>query len=364
MSHYPQACIDLEAVRHNLQQVRQWAPQSQVMSVIKADAYGHGVLPVATALADSDAFAVARLAEGIALRQDGIKKPITVLEGFSDLAELQCMAQYQLTPVIHQSRHIDLLLNTPLAQSLPFCWLMLETGMHRLGLPATAVSENVAKLLAQPQRIAALGLMSHFANSDLLNDVRNAKQLAEMRQLAEQTDLPVCMANSAAVISLPDAHKQWVRPGLMLYGVSPFADKTGAQLGLKPVMQLRSKLIAINDLKPGDEVGYGGQWIASKAGRMGVVSIGYGDGFNRHLSNQGAVFIRGQTLPVIGRVSMDTICIDLQDCSTAEIGDEVILWGNAALTVEWQANQAGTIAYELLCGLTPRVTRKYHHGKS
>lgn len=364
MIDYPRARIDLSALTHNLKCVRQWAPHSQVMSVIKADAYGHGMMPVATALADSDAFAVARLAEGIALRQNGIDKPITVLEGFSDLAELQQMAQYQLIPVLHQNHHLALLLSSKLTQTLPFCWLMLETGMHRLGLPASIVLEYIEKLTTLPPCCAGLGLMSHFANSDLLNDTRNDKQLAEMQQVAAQSGLPVCMANSAAIISLPDSHQHWVRPGLMLYGASPFADKTGTELGLKPVMQLQSKLIAINDLQLGNEVGYGGQWTASNTGRMGVVSIGYGDGFNRHLTNQGAVFLRGKKLPVIGRVSMDTICIDLQDCPSAVAGDEVVLWGNADLTVEWQANKAGTIAYELLTGLTSRVKRQYHHGES
>lgn len=360
MSEYPRALIDLTALKHNLKQVRQLAPHSQVMSVIKADGYGHGLTAVATSLADSEGFAVARLSEAVSLRQTGFKQPITVLEGFHDLQALKLMAQYQLIPVIHQQQQIEWLISSPLSGELPFCWVMLETGMHRLGMSAALIQQHIAAL----SQTTPLGLMSHFANSDLADDVRNIRQIECMKTLADALQLPICLSNSAAVISLPQAHFNWVRPGLMLYGVSPFADKTGFDLGLKPAMQLQSQLIAINPLQAGDEVGYGGRWTAPQAGKMGVVSIGYGDGFSRHLSNCGAVWLRGQKLPVIGRVSMDTICIDLRGCIDASVGDLVLLWGHPELPIEWQAKQAGTIPYELMTGLTPRVNREYHHGKS
>lgn len=361
MSLYPRAVIDLDAVQHNLACVRRLAPQSKVMSVIKADAYGHGAKAIAQALADTDAFAVARLSEGIALRDLGFQQAIVLLEGVHSLAEMQLAVQYQLAPVVHQSAHIDWLEECP---SLPFIWLMLETGMHRLGLPEAVIRESVEQLKKQPAHVGKLGLMSHFANSDLLGDSRNQSQLSVMTKLAAETGLPVCMANSAAVVSLPESYADWVRPGLMLYGISPFADKTGHDLGLKPAMQLTSILIAIQMLKAGDEVGYGGEWTATQSCRMGVISIGYGDGFSRHLSNTGQVMIRGKMLPVIGRVSMDTICVLLDNCPDAQTGDEVLLWGTSQLTVESQALRADTIPYELTTVLAGRVDREYQHGKS
>lgn len=362
MSRYPFARIDLTALQHNLQQVRYYAPHSKIMSVIKADAYGHGVIEIAKALHHTDAFAVARLKEALSLRQHGFEQQITVFEGVSTIEEWQLAAEYDLTPVLHQQQHLDYLLKAKLNKPFPFIWLMLETGMHRLGLAEQHIRQIIEQLKEHSDLVDDIGLMSHFANSDLLNDTRNQQQITVMQRLAETTGLPVCMANSAAIISLPQSHYQWVRPGLMLYGASPFADKTGAQLGLKPVMQLVSKLIATQQLKAGDEVGYGGQWMADQAMRMGVVSIGYGDGYSRHLSNAGKVIIRGKEVPVIGRVSMDTVCVNLDGCPQAQLEDEVVIWGTDALPVEWLAETAGTIPYELLCCVTPRVNRKYLHG--
>ncbi|MBN47177.1 MULTISPECIES: alanine racemase [unclassified Methylophaga] len=362
MSRYPFARIDLAALKHNLQQVRQYAPDSKVMSVIKADAYGHGFIKIAKALNQSDAFAVARLSEALALRQNGFQQPITIFEGVSSTEEWHLVSDYGLTAVLHQQQHLDSLINAGINRPLPAIWLMLETGMHRLGLPEPAIQQIIHQLEKRKDLVEQYGLMSHFANSDLLDDLRNQQQLAIMHKLAESTGLPVCMANSAAIISLPESHYDWVRPGLMLYGASPFADKSGADLRLKPVMQLVSKLIATQQLKPGDQVGYGGQWTADKPMRMGVVSIGYGDGYSRHLSNAGTVMIRGQYTPIIGRVSMDTICINLNDCPQAQLDDEVIIWGADGVTVEWLAEKAGTIPYELLTCVTPRVQREYLNG--
>ena len=362
MSRYPFVRVDLAALQHNLQQVRRYAPDSKVMAVIKADAYGHGVLPVAKALQQSDGFAVARLSEALLLRQNGYQQPITIFEGVSSTAEWQLAAEQMLIPVVHQQQHIDALLQANIQQPLPMLWLMLETGMHRLGLPEVAVQQIISQLKHRQDITTQLGLMSHFANADLSNDQRNQQQLAVLQKLAASTGLAVCMANSAAIMTLPESHYDWVRPGLMLYGVSPFAEKRATELGLKPVMQLTSKLVATQQLKAGDEVGYGGQWTAAKPTRMGVVSIGYGDGYSRHLSNVGEVLIREQRLPVIGRVSMDTLCVDLGNCPQAQLNDEVIIWGATDLTVEWLAEKAGTIPYELLTGVASRVSREYRYG--
>ncbi len=354
---FPVARINLAALRHNLNRVKELAPQSRVMAVIKADAYGHGVLSVATALRDSDAFAVARLSEGVKLRQQGINKPIVLLEGVNSADEFALAAENQLSPVIHLQSQIDLLQRISLPRPLTFNWLMVDTGMHRLGIRPEQALDALADLNQCKNIEGEIGLMTHFANSDLIGDNRNQAQLDAMLSLKQDSGLPLCLANSAAVMSLPDSHQDWVRPGLMLYGISPFTEKNADEFNLQPVMQLSSKLIAVYDIHAGEEVGYGGDWVADQTTRVGVVSIGYGDGYSRHLSNQGEVLIQGQRVPVIGRVSMDTICLNLNDAQQASVGDEVILWGEQGLPVEQLASLAQTIPYELVTVICPRVQR-------
>jgi len=334
------------------------------MSVIKADAYGHGAITAAEALQESDAFAVARLKEGVFLRQKGVEHPIVLLEGVNTEQDFITASEYQLSPVIHLHSQIQLLQTLTLPKPLAFNWLMVDSGMHRLGIRPEQV-EMALRLLAESSNISGeVGLMSHFANSDLDCDPRNQKQLAHMLALKHKTSLPLCLANSAAVICLAESHQQWVRPGLMLYGVSPFSDKSGTELGLKPVMTLKTQLIAVYDLEVGDQVGYGGEWTAEVPTRIGVASIGYGDGYSRHLSNKAEVIIRGKKAPVIGRVSMDTICINLNHVEQAETGDDVIVWGTADLAVEQLATLAETIPYELVTVLCQRVNKEVINGES
>ena len=237
MTSYPVASIDLAALEHNLAHIKQLAPNSHIISVIKANAYGHGIVEVAQALDESDAFAVARVAEGIQLRQAGIKHKIVLLEGVLTAAELQSAADYDLSPVFHHQSQIDLLIQTTLAKPLTFCWLMLETGMHRLGFSANKVADVLASLKASKSIADPIGLMSHFANADLVDDPRNQQQLDMVLSVA-QDNQAISIANSAAILSFPASHQHWLRPGLMLYGVSPFDNKTAADLGLKRVMQL------------------------------------------------------------------------------------------------------------------------------
>lgn len=359
MSAYPVARINLAALKHNLARIKQLAPNSQIISVIKANAYGHGYLEVAQALTDSDAFAVARISEAIQLRQAGIKHKIVLLEGVLTADELQSAAYYELSLVFHHQSQIELLQQTHLSKPLTFCWLMIESGMHRLGFSAEEATAALASLQASKAIAGSVGLMSHFANADLTDDPRNQQQLDAVLACKQDKQL-VSLANSAAILSFPKSHQNWLRPGLMLYGVSPFDDKTAADLDLKPVMQLKSVLTATQQLQAGDQVGYGGDWTASKPTLIGIVSIGYGDGYNRHLSNVGQVSINGKLVPVLGRVSMDMICINLQDCLDANVGDEVVLWGNDSLSVEDVAKQAKTIPYELMCQISARVEREYH----
>jgi len=354
---FPVARISLAALRHNLRCVKQLAPHSRVMSVIKADAYGHGVLSVAKALSDSDAYAVARLGEGVKLREQGIDKPIVLLEGVNSEAEFKLAAQHQLSPVIHLHSQIALLQKISLPRPLTFNWMMIDSGMHRLGIRPEQASGALNQLQQCKNIEGGIGLMSHFANSDLPGDSRNEAQLNAMLSLKQSMGLPLCLANSAAVLSLPESHQDWVRPGLMLYGISPFAEKSADAFGLKPVMQLSSQLISVYQIQPGEEVGYGGDWVADKPTRVGVASIGYGDGYSRHLSNKAEVIIRGQRVPVIGRVSMDTICLNLNAVEQTAVGDEVILWGDNSLPVEELADLAHTIPYELVTVICPRVQR-------
>lgn len=362
MASYPVAEINLTALQHNFQRVKQLAPYSKVMAVIKADAYGHGAIQVAQALHSSDAFAVARISEGLRLRAAGIQQPIVILEGVRSVDDLQVAADNALSPIFHHAYQLELLASAQLSMPLRFCWLMLETGMHRLGLSCEQIEYALTVLNTSPNIEGKIGLMSHFANSDLVGDPRNQQQLDILMKSAKQYGLATSMANSAAIISIEESHGEWIRPGIMLYGSSPFDDQSPQYLDLKPVMLLRSELIAMHALNIGDSVGYGGNWTADKTGQVGIVSIGYGDGYSRHLSNVGSVVIHNKKVPILGRVSMDMIAIDLSNLNDVAIGDEVILWGNDLLTVDDMAQKANTISYELLCQLNERVTRDYHHG--
>lgn len=329
------------------------------MSVIKANAYGHGDVEAAKALNNSDAFAVARLSEGIRLRNAGITKPIVLFEGVHAKAQYKEASEYELSPVFHHHKQIHWLSELTLTKPLSFNWIMVETGMHRLGFKPDDVSEVVSKLKSSNNLEGEVGLMSHFANADIVDDERNLRQQAEMAKVMAFQLGPVSMANSAAIMSLPDSHQHWVRPGIMLYGASPFEHQTAQSLNLKPVMQTKAQLIEIEQLRTGAEVGYGGSWQADKPMRVGTVNIGYGDGYSRILSNVGLASINNQAVSILGRVSMDMICIDLSTLDKVEIGDEVILWGDDIVPVDQLAKRARTISYELLCQLSSRVLRQY-----
>jgi alanine racemase len=355
---YPVAQIDLPALRHNLSVVKKHAPQSQIISVVKANAYGHGMLDIAHALTDSDAFAVARVTEAINLRENGIDKPIIVLQGFHGEDELLASAKYDLSPVFHHQYQLDLLSSTQLDKPLAFCWLMVETGMHRLGFETQEVNAVFVELQQSVNTIGEVGLMSHFANADLVMDARNQNQLEKITNITSAT-VAMSMANSAAIVSYPESHQQWVRPGIMLYGSSPFADKTAAELDLQPVMKFKSVITSIRELNKGDQVGYGGDWVAEKTTRSAIVSVGYGDGYLRYLDKQAYVDINGKLAKVLGRVSMDMICVDINDHQQVQVGDEVVLWGSQHLSVDQVARWADTISYELLCQVSQRVPRVY-----
>lgn len=357
MPNFPYANIDLNALKHNLSKVKEFAPNSKIFAVIKADAYGHGAIEAAQALVDADAFAVARVDEAIELRNAGIDKVIILLEGVRSSQELLLASQYQLSPVFHSEYQLAFLNQYVLPQPLTHCWLMIETGMHRLGINPELAEQYVTQLNASNNITGPIGIMSHFANSDSLDDPRNQSQLEQLANLSSTSSL-ISMANSGAIITLSESHHDWVRPGIMLYGSSPFADKSADDLGLKPVMKFVAKVSAIQQLNAGDQVGYGGDYIAEQSITVATVSVGYGDGYHRSLAKTGYVDINGQLLKVVGRVSMDMICVDVTN-TNVDVGDEVVLWGSESLSIDTVAAWADTISYELLCHVTGRVARVY-----
>ncbi len=359
MTRATRAVIDLSALRHNLSRVRQLAPRSKILAIIKADAYGHGSVPVAQALAAADAFGVATLDEAIALREAGVDHPIVLLEGIVRAADLNLVRGYRLQLVVHCPEQIAML---ELAPGAPVpVWLKIDTGMNRLGIAPDQAQASYQRLSAAAAVAQPVRLMSHLACADLRDDPATPRQLQRFEQASAGLAAERSLANSAGILAWPATQLDWVRPGIMLYGVSPFAEQTGAELDLQAAMQLESELIAVKQVPAGETVGYGGGYRCPETMPVGVVAIGYGDGYPRHAPTGTPVRLGGQTVPLIGRVSMDMITVDLRDCPGARIGDRVQLWG-PELPVETIASAAGTIAYELLCKLTNRVDFVYRDG--
>ena len=356
MTRPARACIDLQALKHNFQRVRQAAAGSRVMAIIKANAYGHGLLRVAQSLPGADAFGVASPEEGIALREAGFDRRIVLLEGPFSIDDLVLVSGYRLDVVIHHASQLDMLDQVGLKRPLDV-WLKLDTGMNRLGFEPAAVAELLARLQAIEQ-VASVRFMTHFACADEPDNDTTRQQSDRFTGALAALDGERTLANSAAILAWPDTHADWVRPGIMLYGASPLAGQSAAALDLQPVMTLVSNLIAVKTCRAGDAVGYGGDWRCPEDMSVGVAAIGYGDGYPRHTPSGTPVLVNGRPASVIGRVSMDMICIDLRGHDGTAVGDEVQLWGKA-LPVEEIAAAAGTISYELLCGISHRVQMEY-----
>ncbi len=344
-----QAHIDQSALEHNLHIVRR-TTSARVMAVIKANGYGHGLLRVAEALASADGFALLDIQDAVKLRSAGYRQKILLLEGFFDASDLELVAEYELDCVIHSDWQIALLDAYPRRGSLDV-WLKLNSGMHRLGF----APERVAAALEALRRHVAvrdIALMSHFAFADEARGV--AEQLSVINDVAADLRIARSLANSAALLRYPATHGDWVRPGIMLYGASPFAEVSAERLGLKPAMTLASRIIAIQELRAGDEVGYGGLYRADRNMRIGIVACGYADGYPRHAPNGTPVLVDGQPAQLIGRVSMDMLYVDIGALSGAGVGSRVTLWGEG-MPIEQVAAASGTISYELMCALTARV---------
>ncbi|HEY0941826.1 MAG TPA: alanine racemase [Steroidobacter sp.] len=377
---FPVATIDASALRANLAVVRRMAPRSRVIAVVKANGYGHGMVRVARALADADGLGVARLAEAVALREAGVTQRILLLEGVFGAEQFAIAAKEQCEIVVHSPEQLDVL--EQFAGSHRFVvWLKLNSGMNRLGFRAGDFAAAHARL----QRCSAVSLirvMTHLSSSEERADVppvgaskavlsSNARggdnslpvgsrgdATADQLRLFDEAVAPLglerSVANSAAVIAWPESHQDWVRPGLMLYGMSPMPGKTAADFGLRPAMTLSTHLIAVQDIGVGEAVGYNGIWRAQRPSRIGIAAIGYGDGYPRGMRGGAPVLVAGKEATIAGRVSMDMIAIDITDLPSAKTGDEVTVWGEG-LPAERLAPYADTTCYELVCRVTSRV---------
>lgn len=359
MSFGARALIRLAALRHNMQLIRSKAPDAKVMAVVKANAYGHGMVVVARALSDADSFAVARLPEALELREHGITQPIVLLSGVNSTDELVAAINADCEIVVHEGAQIGLLEGHSGAPAR--VWLKIDTGMNRLGFPIKRASELIVNLRGMPA-VRELRLMTHLANADDRQDSKTVRQLAAFAKIAAEFDGDKSIANSGGIFGWQQAvtpdyaaanGAMWIRPGIALYGISPFPGCDGRDLGLQPVMQFESRLVAIKDVRAGQRVGYGGSWVASQDTRIGIVSAGYGDGYTRYLPSGTPVLINGRRVPLAGAVSMDMAAVDLGQDSTDRVGDRAILWGDD-IPVEEIARQAGSLSYQLVCGIMNR----------
>jgi alanine racemase len=352
MSRDCRALIDVGALRHNLAAVRRLSPGSPVMAVVKANAYGHGLAIAARALAGADAFAVASLEEALAVRAAGLSQPVVLLEGVSNRLALEAALAQSFEVVIHDPSQLPLLETLDAAHPLTV-WLKVDSGMNRLGFRIEDAHAVWRLLTALPGVRQPIGLMTHLANADDPGDDFSRVQIQRFNDFAAGLPGPRSIANSAGIAAWPDSHAGWVRPGILLYGVSPLVNGSGVDHGLRPVMTVTTRLIAVKQLAASDRVGYGGAWTAPEAMPIGIAAIGYGDGYPRQAPNGAPVLVNGRRAGLVGRVSMDMIAVDLRDLE-ATVGDPVTLWGEG-LPIEELARAASMIPYELLCGVTQRV---------
>lgn len=344
------ATIDLGALRSNLAAARRAAPTPRAFAVVKSNGYGHGVLRTARAFAAADGFATLEMESAVRLRDAGYRQPILLLEGVFDPGELRVAADLGLSVVVHDPDQIGWLSTLPGAAQVDV-FLKLNSGMNRLGFSPQRFAMALDTLRSQ-DRVRSITLMTHFACAD--DDGGVDDQWRRFTGATEHAGLPRSVANSAALLRHPHTHADWVRPGIMLYGGSPFADRSAQALGLRPAMTLTSGIIGIQDLVPGESVGYGATFLARRAMRIGIVACGYADGYPRHAPSGTPVLVDGARTVTVGRVSMDMLCVDLTALPGATRESRVTLWG-AGLPVEEVATAAGTLNYELMCALAPRV---------
>jgi alanine racemase len=350
MSRPIRATVSLAALRHNYWLAKRTAPGSKVLAVLKANAYGHGIERAARALDRADGFATLEIDGAMALRERHPAAPIVLLEGLFAPAELQAIASANLATVIHCEEQLRMLEKDRPGRPLDL-WLKVNTGMNRLGFPPAAARPALERL-RRAGMARSITLMTHFGNSDLASGIDDA--LRRFEEATHGVSLPRSLANTAGIFAHPEAHADLVRLGIGLYGATPFADRPAKSLGLKPAMTLASSLIAVQDLAPGESVGYGSQFRADHPMRIGIVACGYADGYPRHAPTGTPVLVDGARTRTVGRVSMDMVAVDLTPVPSARVGSPAILWGEG-LPVDEVAMAAGTVGYELLCAVAPRV---------
>jgi len=361
MTRPARVVIDIPSLHHNLSRVRQLAPRSRIMAIVKAHAYGHGLVRVARELSGADAFGVACLEEAEQLRAAGVRQPVILLEGPYNGAELGRILELDLEVVIHHDSQVEMLEAARLAGQLR-TWVKLDSGMHRLGFDPLDAVRAWRRLQQCPAVASPLRLMSHLARANEPEHPQTLRQLEVFH--STRRDLPGewSLANSAGIIGWPDSHGDWVRPGLMLYGISPMEAGHSADHDLRPVMSLRSAVISVKTVRRGESVGYGGGWQCPADMTIGVVAAGYGDGYPRHACSGTPVLVDGMRTALVGTTSMDMLTVDLGPIGGARVGSTVELWG-PELPIEEVARHAGTIPYELMCGVHKRL-RVVEYGKS
>ena len=360
MTFGARSLIRLDAIRRNFQTIKEKSQGARVMAVIKANAYGHGLLPVARCLAAADCFAVARLREAVELKDAGIDTPIALLGGVFSERDLVTAIDLELQLAVHNEAQFTWLERFGRANAT--IWLKIDTGMNRLGFRPEEAPVLIDRL-QDCAAVAELRVMTHLANADNLQDDTSASQIAQFSKIVTAFDGAISIANSAGILGWEkdlevfaeqrSNGRLWVRPGLALYGISPFADQCGADLGLKPAMRFVSRLIAVKTLSKGASVGYGGTWQSQRDTVLGIVAAGYGDGYSRYIPAGSPVIVNDRRVEIAGPVSMDLMAVDLGPAATDKVGDPVLLWGDE-LPVEEVAKHAATIPYQLVCGVTNR----------
>ena len=352
------AFINRDALTYNLNKIKGLAPDSKILAIVKANGYGHGGAEVARQVEFvADGFGVARLGEAIELRKAGVVKPILLLEGFYARHDLPVLVEYKLQTVVHCEEQIEALEQEKLQKPVTV-WLKIDSGMHRLGVRPESVDSFITRLNACKNVLKPLHFASHFARADELECEATTRQIELFLSLTDGCSGKRSIAASAGILAWPDSRLDWNRPGLIMYGISPFCHQTAQELGYRPAMTMKAPLIAVREVKAAESVGYGAIWTSERDTRVGVIAIGYGDGYPRTAPNGTPVWVNGRKVPLVGRVSMDMLTVDLGPDATDKVGDEVILWGEE-LPVEEIANHVGTIPYELVTRLTSRVDMVY-----
>lgn len=353
MGRPAQITINLAALSNNLQQIRKMAPGSAILAMVKSNAYGHGIERISLALPGADGFGVASLEEGMLLRHAGITNPIFLMEGLFDSDEIGKATDHHFTLIVHEMHQLEMLEHAKVKDAFSV-WLKIDTGMHRLGFEPSKVKQVYARLFNCKAVKKPIGLMTHLACADSVDRQHTLQQIELFNSVTQGLEGPRSLANSAGIIAWPSAHANLIRPGIMLYGASPLEGHRGVEHHLEPVMKLTSELIAVHQLAKGERIGYGGIWSCPEDMKIGVVGIGYGDGYPRHVKGGAPILVNGRPCPLVGQVAMDMLTVDLRTQPEAKVGDSVLLWG-PGLPVEVVAEYAETTAYELLTRITQRV---------